>query len=82
MDTQPISLKEFNAKKQELTPEQRIFVTKAIATWFRILEENKRFPPTMADVSHSVLLQRLLSGKDPLPKVPPRACSYLPGSPQ
>jgi hypothetical protein len=30
--------------------------TGAVAKWFDILEENKKFPPTRADVTHSALL--------------------------
>jgi hypothetical protein len=68
-----------------LTPGQAGRVTQAVATWFRVLraEDEKRpegsgrcFPPTDADVTHSALLQRLLSGKPPLPKAPPKRFSY------
>ncbi len=54
---------------------QIAFVTKCVADWMRICEENKR-GYGVPDVSHSALLHRLLSGKTALPVAPPKTCSY------
>ena len=50
--------------------------TKAFAEYIHILNQERYGHPTEADVQHSALLQRLLSGKKPLPLPPPLAMSY------
>lgn len=45
---------------------------RAMSRWIRDYNEH----PTAADVDHSSLLRRLLSGKEPLPFKPPKRYSY------
>lgn len=45
---------------------------RAMSRWVRDFNEH----PTSADVDHSSLLRRLLSGKEPLPFKPPKRYSY------
>ena len=60
----------------ELTKEQIGFAIKAMSRYIRILEEQKKRSPTPADIDHSALLNRLLSGKEPLPEPPPLFFGY------
>lgn len=57
-----------------LTGEQIEFAIKQMTTWIEIkLDQGQKVG--VADPSHSALLFRLLSGKKPLPKPPPRSFS-------
>ncbi len=60
----------------ELTREQIGFAIKAMSSYTRILEEQKKGSPTPADIDHSALLNRLLSGKEPFPEPPPLFYGY------
>lgn len=65
---------------QELTEEQKSFVRIQVGTWLRVRRETSIpgmpiYAPSEADAHHSCLLWRLLSGKEPLPKAPPRSYS-------
>jgi hypothetical protein len=54
-------------------------VVHAVVKWIATVREaygNNAWLPHAADVSHSALLQRIMSGKAPLPHAPPRAFSY------
>lgn len=57
-----------------LTPDQINWVIRRIAKWVQVLEDHETLPNS-ADVTHSSLLYRLLSGKEPLPVAPPRSFS-------
>jgi len=46
-------------------------VLNCIKRWLDIKLENNQRQVTSADVDHSALLRRLLSGKEPLPEPPP-----------
>jgi hypothetical protein len=68
-----------------LNLEQISFALKAFEEWLRIYRKyetgNRHHgtdtdTPTLADISHSSLLNRLLSGKQALSKPPPRRWSY------
>lgn len=59
-----------------LTDEQIGFAIKAMSRYISILEEQRKPSPTRADVDHSALLNRLLSGKEPLPEPPPLFYGY------
>lgn len=59
-----------------LIKEQIGFAIKAMSKYIRILEEQKKRSPTPADIDHSALLNRLLSGKEPLPEPPPLFYGY------
>lgn len=59
---------------EPLTEEQIYFVMKQMERWICIRERDENLrdkPVTFADPTHSGLLFRLLSGKDPLPFPPP-----------
>ncbi|HLG26328.1 MAG TPA: hypothetical protein VI423_00920, partial [Paenisporosarcina sp.] len=54
---------------------------KTLLEWLQICQQNGRsFPSSlttlMINIDHSVLLRRMLEGKPPLPKAPPRTFSY------
>jgi hypothetical protein len=54
-------------------------IANAILTWIKAARAGYHRPdwlPTMADVSHSALLGRILAGGKPLPYAPPIAFSY------
>jgi hypothetical protein len=66
--------------KMTMTPEEKR-VAHAVVRWLQIkLQFEERYDPlrgpTLADVDHSSLLQRLLDGKEPLPVPPPKQYSY------
>lgn len=65
---------------EKLTDEQIQFVRMSIGTWLRVRRDDSEpgvplHCPSEADAHHSALLWRLLSGKAPLPKAPPRSYS-------
>lgn len=55
-----------------LTPEQINFAVQKVVEWLKVGGSNR----SDVDASHSALLNRLLSGKEALPKAPPRRMSY------
>jgi hypothetical protein len=55
----------------DLTREHVDFIRTCIGKWLRIYHQSLGRDPTEADVWHSSLLLRLLSGKEPLDKPPP-----------
>jgi hypothetical protein len=55
----------------DLTREHVDFIRTCMAKWIRIYHQTLCRDPTEADVWHSSLLLRLLSGKEPLDKPPP-----------
>jgi hypothetical protein len=61
---------------EALTQDQINFAIKCMAKWIHIRWDNEFGNPNPADVSHSALLHRLLSGKEPLDKPPPKSYSY------
>lgn len=74
---------------EELTREQQQFARRQFSRWIRVrVEHDQRkgrviermseqdWGQLVADIEHSSLLLRLLSGKDPLPEPPPRAYGY------
>lgn len=61
---------------EALTFEQINFVLSSINLWMNIRIDNGFGLPNQADVNHSALLHRLLSGKPPLDKPPPKSYSY------
>lgn len=75
---------------ENLTREQRYFARRQFARWIRVRLEHEvcgkgrvidkmseqDWVQLMADIEHSPLLLRLLSGKDPLPEPPPLAHGY------
>lgn len=62
-------------KPQSLSVEQIEFACKQVQQWMAICEENGRNVGP-ADVDHSSLLRRLLSGKAAHPEPPPKRFSY------
>jgi len=68
--------KRFKDKPPEIETDVIDWITHyAVETWMRLtIEGGRTVGPCCA--SHSALLRRLLSGKPPLDKPPPRACSY------
>lgn len=60
---------------EHLKPEQIEFACKAFQIWMSTCEENKRYY-SEANVDHSVLLRRLLSGKELHEQPPPKRNSY------
>ena len=61
---------------EALTQDQINFAIQCMAKWIHIRWDNDFGNPNPADVSHSALLHRLLSGKSPLDKPPPKSYSY------
>jgi len=60
---------------------EHLTVDQAVVAMARWLQIRQQWTPhagavNSATVDHSALLRRLLSGKEPLPTPPPRACSY------
>ena len=51
-------------------------VLSCVGRWLDLKNRSRREPTGSADLHHSALLQRLLAGKDPLPRPPPRRFSY------
>lgn len=58
------------------THEQIDFAIDCYKKYYRIREDNGYNSPRDVDIDHSSLLRRLLSGKEPLPKPPPKRYSY------
>lgn len=52
------------------------FAVMCFKKYARIRDDNGYRPPSDVDIDHSSLLLRLLSGKEPLPKPPPKRHSY------
>ena len=63
------------AEQIKLEPDQIDFAIKMMSEWARICEDNNR-GTSSADVDHSSLLYRLLSGKKALETPPPLRFSY------
>ena len=75
---------------EELTADQQYFARRQFVRWLRVRLEHERrgvgrvidhmneqrWGQLMADIEHSSLLLRLLSGKDPLPEPPPLSHGY------
>lgn len=59
-----------------LTPDQANFAVRAMCKYINVREDVGYGLPSSADVSHSSLLYRLLTGKPLLEKPPPKAYSY------
>jgi len=61
---------------QALTQEQIDFAVRCMARYINVREDHGHGLPNSADVDHSSLLRRLLSGKQPLEQPPPKRYSY------
>jgi hypothetical protein len=68
--------RELRHAAEGLSREQIYFATRCMSEWIRIRQDNGYGYPTSADVDHSSLLFRLLSGKKALDKPPPTRFSY------
>ena len=72
MTTREQEEREKNPEAFQLTPGQMDFAVRCMSEWIHL----SGICPTDADVSHSSLLRRLLSGKDALDKPPPKRFAY------
>lgn len=72
MTTREQEERERNQEAFQLTPGQMDFVVRCMSEWINLSGNC----PTDADVVHSSLLRRLLSGKDALDKPPPKRFAY------
>ena len=61
---------------EPLTEDQMRFVGQCVAEWIELHHVHLKRDPTPGDAYHSALLRRLLSGKKPLPKPPPKRFAY------
>lgn len=60
-----------------MTPDELQRITKAVSEWVRLRDRpDYTAALTPAEVEHSALLRRLLSGQSALPEPPPRSYSY------
>jgi hypothetical protein len=60
----------------KLSNSQIAYAINKFSSWIDFRSRNGDGNPTSADISHSALLERMLSGKEPLEHAPPKRMSY------